>query len=151
MSARESRSLQGREDVKGPFAPEHYREAERLAEQAAQWMDADTGWKAGLSTEERLARRSSDLAEAQVHATLALAVATFDAAQAYPAVTLTPAQLRIVLAALADAESHRMRAAAESCGDCEIHPSGACEDHLDHVAAAQAYHDLAAELGGGAP
>jgi hypothetical protein len=56
--------------------PEHYREAERLAEQAAGWMDAYTGWKAGLSTDERLARRAADLAEAQVHASLALAAAT---------------------------------------------------------------------------
>lgn len=56
--------------------PEHYTEAERLQRQAASWMDADTGWKANLSTEERLAYRMADLAEAQVHATLAGAAAT---------------------------------------------------------------------------
>lgn len=56
--------------------PEHYREAERLTQQAGEWMDADTGWKAHMSGEERIARRAADLAEAQVHATLALAAAT---------------------------------------------------------------------------
>lgn len=56
--------------------PEHYREAERLTDQAASWMNADTGWKAHLSSEERIAHRMADLAEAQVHATLANAAAT---------------------------------------------------------------------------
>lgn len=56
--------------------PEHYKEAERLTRQARTWMDADTGWKAHLSTSERLAFRRADLAEAQVHATLANAAAT---------------------------------------------------------------------------
>jgi hypothetical protein len=56
--------------------PEHYREAERLADQADHWMNADTGWKAHLSTEERLARRSADLTAALVQAVLANAAAT---------------------------------------------------------------------------
>jgi len=56
--------------------PEHYREAEELAKRADEWPDADYGWKAALSTEERIARRAGDLAAAQVHATLALAAAT---------------------------------------------------------------------------
>jgi hypothetical protein len=56
--------------------PEHYREAERLLEQSKTWANADTGWKARLSTEERIARRMADLAEAQVHADLAKAAAT---------------------------------------------------------------------------
>lgn len=56
--------------------PEHYTEAERLMEQSRTWENADTGWKAHLSTEERLARRMADLAEAQVHADLAKAAAT---------------------------------------------------------------------------
>ncbi|MBC9729892.1 hypothetical protein [Streptomyces sp. TRM68367] len=56
--------------------PDHYREAERLTRQAGTWMDADTGWKAHLPTSERLAHRMADLAEAQVHATLANAAAT---------------------------------------------------------------------------
>ena len=56
--------------------PEHYREAERLAEQADVVMNADYGWMGGLSSEERLQRRMAYLADAQVHATLALAAAT---------------------------------------------------------------------------
>lgn len=70
--------------------PEHYRIAEHtmaaardLIDQADEWMDADSGWKAQLSSEERLQRRSADLASAQVlatlahtHATLAVAAAT---------------------------------------------------------------------------
>ncbi|MEV4438206.1 hypothetical protein AB0K09_04175 [Streptomyces sp. NPDC049577] len=56
--------------------PEHYREAERLLAAASAWMDADLGWKAHLSAEERLAFRSADLATAQVHSTLAVAAAT---------------------------------------------------------------------------
>lgn len=55
--------------------PEHYLEAERLLNKAASWMNADTGWKAHMSTEERIAQRMADLAEAQVHATLADAAA----------------------------------------------------------------------------
>jgi hypothetical protein len=56
--------------------PEHYREAERLTAQAASWMNADTGWKAHLSSAERIAHRMADLAEAQVHADLASTAAT---------------------------------------------------------------------------
>jgi hypothetical protein len=56
--------------------PEHYREAERLTSVADDWLNADYGWKAHLSTEERSAFRAVDLAAAQVHATLAVAAAT---------------------------------------------------------------------------
>lgn len=56
--------------------PEHFREAERLTDQANSWANADMGWKAHLSSEERIAHRMADLADAQVHATLALAAAT---------------------------------------------------------------------------
>lgn len=56
--------------------PELFREALRLRKQAAEWMDVDWGWKGKLSTEERLAFRMADLAEAQVCATLANAAAT---------------------------------------------------------------------------
>ncbi|MEU4168910.1 hypothetical protein AB0F46_18785 [Streptomyces sp. NPDC026665] len=58
-----------------PTGPEHYVEAERLTDQADTWMNADTGWKAGLTIAERLAYRMADLATAQVHATLAGAAA----------------------------------------------------------------------------
>lgn len=44
-----------------------------LLDEADYWLDADTGWKGKLSGAERLARRNSDLAAAQVNATLAVA------------------------------------------------------------------------------
>jgi hypothetical protein len=56
--------------------PDHYREAERLIDQADVIMDADYGWMASLGSGERLQRRTAYLAAAQVHATLALAAAT---------------------------------------------------------------------------
>jgi len=56
--------------------PQHYRQAERLAEQADAWMNADTGWKAHLSTDERIARRNADLLAGLLHAVLADAAAT---------------------------------------------------------------------------
>jgi len=52
-------------------SPDHFREAERFAASAEEWMDADYGWKASMSTGERIARRAADLQAAQVHATLA--------------------------------------------------------------------------------
>jgi hypothetical protein len=56
--------------------PEHYRRAEHLLADANEWMNADLGWKANLTPDERLARRNSEIAEAQAHATLALTAAT---------------------------------------------------------------------------
>jgi hypothetical protein len=56
--------------VTGPI---HYLEAERSAEAADAVMNADYGWMASLSTTERLQYRMAYLAEAQVHATLAMA------------------------------------------------------------------------------
>jgi hypothetical protein len=56
--------------------PEHYREAERLLERAETWENADTGWKAHLSSEERIARRTADIGTATAHALLAQAAAT---------------------------------------------------------------------------
>ncbi|WP_405543997.1 hypothetical protein OG478_23035 [Streptomyces phaeochromogenes] len=56
--------------------PEHYLKAERLMDQADDWMNADMGWKASLSVNERVARRTADLLAAQVHATLAKTAAT---------------------------------------------------------------------------
>ena len=59
---------------------------------------------------------------------------------------LTAEQATLVTRALADAQTYRMREAAEYCADCETHPRGACDDHLDDIAAARAYHDLAVGL-----
>lgn len=56
--------------------PELVREALRLREQASSWMDVDTGWRGALTSGERLAYRMADLADAQLHATLALAAFT---------------------------------------------------------------------------
>lgn len=52
-----------------PTGPATYHKGRRLIDDAAHWMNADIGWKAELSSEERIARRMADLAEAQVHAT----------------------------------------------------------------------------------
>lgn len=56
--------------------PEHYHVAEKLTEQADAVMDAEHGVYASMGTDERLQRRACMLAEAQVHATLALTAAT---------------------------------------------------------------------------
>lgn len=46
---------------------DHFREANRLIEQAETWMDADRGWMAGMSTGERIERRKADLLAAIAH------------------------------------------------------------------------------------
>lgn len=56
--------------------PEHYREAERFADEADRWMNADTGWKAGLSQQQRIELRTADLLAGLLHATLANAAAS---------------------------------------------------------------------------
>lgn len=58
----------------GMSETDHFREAERFAASAEEWMDADTGWKATMSTGERIARRANDIQAAQVHAILAQVV-----------------------------------------------------------------------------
>ena len=55
--------------------PEHFAEAERAIELASAWMSADVGWRADLTMQERAQLRATDLADAQVHATLAVAAA----------------------------------------------------------------------------
>jgi hypothetical protein len=59
---------------------------------------------------------------------------------------LTAEQATVLIRAVADAQTYRMREAAEHCAGCETHPRGACDDHLDDIAAARACHDLAAGL-----
>jgi hypothetical protein len=61
--------------------PEHYKAAESLTGVAAGVMDYEHGVYSSMGTEERIQRRAAFLAEAQVHATLALAAATADAAR----------------------------------------------------------------------
>jgi hypothetical protein len=72
-----------------------------------------------------------------------------EAARAGTGVTLTAEQVTTVLAALADAQAHRMREADEFCADCETSPAGACWRHLSDLEAAQVYHEIAGILGGG--
>jgi hypothetical protein len=57
--------------------PDHYREAEALAESSLNWMGGDWGPE-DMTPGERLARKNSDLAKAQVHATLALVASIAD-------------------------------------------------------------------------
>ncbi len=54
---------------------DHFAEAERLLVEADFWLDADEGWKADLTTNERLRRQASDVGKAEVHALLALTAA----------------------------------------------------------------------------
>ena len=75
----------------GMSETDHFREAERFAASAEEWMDADTGWKTGMSTGERIARRANDLQAAQVHATLAQIVTAREYAAAVNAFIASPA------------------------------------------------------------
>jgi hypothetical protein len=61
--------------------PQHYEMAESLTMHAAGVMDADTGIYARMTTDDRLLRRLALTAEAQVHATLALAAAFTEVGQ----------------------------------------------------------------------
>jgi hypothetical protein len=62
-------------------------------------------------------------------------------------VIVTTAQAAVIRQALADAEAYRRERAEAYCHDCQRHPTGACEDHLNDLDAADAYRDLVAELG----
>ncbi len=66
-------------------------------------------------------------------------------------VLLTAGQEVIVAEALADAEKYRRDRAEAWCSDCQSHPAGSCEDHVDDLDAADAYRDLAAGLAGVLP
>ena len=62
-------------------------------------------------------------------------------------VTLTKEDIITIAQALADAEQLRRLRASEWCQYCQIAAAGACHEHLDDLDAADAYRDLAAELG----
>jgi hypothetical protein len=68
------------------------------------------------------------------------------------AVTLTPAQLRIVLDALADAADYRRICISQFCNDCADSAPELCANHIeaDDESAIQAYEALSAELDGDA-
>jgi hypothetical protein len=61
---------------------------------------------------------------------------------------LTEEQRALVHAALADAEAYCADRAHAWCDGCTTHPSGCCEDHLDDLDQADAYRQLAREIGG---
>ena len=61
---------------------------------------------------------------------------------------LYPAQLSTVLAALDDAATLRTERAAAYCYDCSSHPAGACDVHVDDLDQADAYRQVAREIGG---
>jgi hypothetical protein len=57
-------------------------------------------------------------------------------------VRITAAQAAIIGQALADAEAWRRKRAGGWCRDCEQHPAGACEQHLNDLDTADAYAAL---------
>lgn len=65
-------------------------------------------------------------------------------------VTLSGAQLVIILTALADAETYVTERAAAWCDACESAPEGACTEHVEDLDQADVYRQLAREIGGGA-
>ena len=50
-----------------------------------------------------------------------------------------PAQIAIVLQALADAAAYRRALVAAGCERCEVTPDGSCPEHLADLAAAETY------------
>jgi hypothetical protein len=87
-------------------------------------------------------RMAAELAETRRQLGLVLA-AIEDVAPA-----LTNEQRLTVLSALADAEVYRTERAAEWCDACETAPEGACREHVDDLDDADAYRQLAREIGG---
>ena len=63
-----------------------------------------------------------------------------------PGRTVSPADAVILGQALADAEAYRRDRAGAWCADCQHHPAGACEGHVDDLDQADAYAGLAAQL-----
>jgi hypothetical protein len=64
-----------------------------------------------------------------------------------PAVTVSASQMSVLRDALAEAEAACRDRAAEWCGECADHQSGACQRHLDDLDQADEYRKTAAELG----
>jgi hypothetical protein len=63
-----------------------------------------------------------------------------------PGRSLSPADVVTICQALADAEACRRSRVEAYCYDCQRHPAGACEDHLNDLDQADAYRDLAQML-----
>jgi hypothetical protein len=62
-------------------------------------------------------------------------------------VTLRGPQVATVRQALADAAVYRRSRAAAWCPRCETAPDAACQEHVADLAAADAYDQLAREIG----
>jgi hypothetical protein len=60
-----------------------------------------------------------------------------------PGRAISPADAATIRRALADAESTRRDQTAAWCGDCQGHPAGACDQHVDDLDQANSYRDLA--------
>jgi len=60
--------------------------------------------------------------------------------------TLGRAEGAVIMRALADAEGYRHLRASQWCAKCESAPEGACGEHLNDVALAGVYRDLADRL-----
>jgi hypothetical protein len=63
-----------------------------------------------------------------------------------PGRAISPADASVLGQALADAEAYRRERAAGWCADCQEHPAGACEGHVDDLDQADAYRQLADAL-----
>jgi hypothetical protein len=59
---------------------------------------------------------------------------------------ISPAGAVVVGQALEDAERCRRHRATAWCADCQAHPAGACDEHVDQLDQADVYRALAAEL-----
>ncbi len=93
-------------------------------------------------------RRIVDWLAAWEPAPCAVIAGLITRARARQAPALTRAQLGIVLGALADAVAYRTSGADARCEDCMAHPAGCCDRHADELDQADAYRQLARELGG---
>lgn len=60
--------------------------------------------------------------------------------------TLARPHAVIIMQALEDAEGYRRLCADAWCAGCQDAPQGACDDHVNDMALADAYRNLAAEL-----
>lgn len=64
-------------------------------------------------------------------------------------VTITTAQAAVIAQALTDAASYRRKHVEDWCADCEAHPAGACETHVNDLDQADAYEALLRALAAG--
>ena len=63
-----------------------------------------------------------------------------------PGRAISPADAVTIRQALADAEEDRRARAEAWCADCQEHPAGACDQHVDDLDQADAYADLGSQL-----